>query len=65
MRHGGGDALSEIALDRLDLGQQACRLSVEPEDMDLAIHAFGDREDRFVQGVAGDGEFLLESSDEF
>ena len=57
--------LTEVALDRFDLRQQAGRLSVKTKDMDLAIDALGDGHDGFVDRAAGQRKFLLKTAEEF
>jgi hypothetical protein len=60
-----GNLTSEFAVNLFDLAQQARRLAVQTEDLDLAVDAFGNRKDGFIEGAAGDGEFLLDTTEEF
>ena len=60
-----GNLTSEVAVTLFDLAQQVCRLTVQTEDLDLAVGAFGKRKDGFINRTAGDREFLLDTTEQF
>ena len=60
-----GNLTSEFAVTLFDLAQQARRLTVQTEDLDLAVGAFGKRKDGFIERAASDREFLLDTTEQF
>ena len=60
-----GNLTSKFAVSLFDLAQQARRLVVQTEDLDLAVGTFGKREDGFIDRAAGDRQFLLDATEQF
>ena len=56
--------VSQIVTDRIDSFKYARRLPMEAENLDLAIDAFRNRDDRFMKGGSRNGEFFLKTIDE-
>ena len=56
--------VSQIVADRIDSLKYAGRLPMEAENLDFAIDALRNRDDRFMEGGSRNGEFFLEAIEE-
>jgi hypothetical protein len=58
----GGHALSDVSMNGVSLVQNCRGLAMETQDMDFAIDAFRDRDNRLVECAAGKGKFFADAS---
>jgi hypothetical protein len=55
LQRAGGRHRAPLHPNGFHLGQEACGLAMQPQDMYFAVDPFSDRNDRFVDGTAGEG----------